>query len=84
MRFCKDCRNYNDIGMLCTRGKRDAGFNAVTGSQEYSYTVLAFALIERKSIWPWRCGKNGRYFERSNAQVVRRGAAGGASERTEG
>ena len=67
MKFCKDCKNYNDIGGLCARGKREDGFNAVTGWQEYRYAVLRYASEERESIWPWRCGKSGRHFERSNA-----------------
>ena len=76
MRFCKDCRNYNDICGLCARGKREAGFNAVTGNKEYLYTVLTYASSERESIWPWRCGKSGRHFELSNALAQADAACG--------
>ena len=84
MRFCKDCQNYNDIGALCVRGKREAGFDAVTGRQEYRYTVLRCVRDERESIWPWRCGKSGRHFQRSNVLADRPAALHAAGPATEG
>lgn len=70
MPFCKDCKNYNDIGNLCARGKRKVGNDPVTGRAEYAYKVLDDAHSERESIWPWRCGRGGRYFEAANAELT--------------
>ena len=70
MNFCKDCCHYNDVGPLCVRGKQQSGFDKVTGRPTYRYKAICIPSEERDSIWPWRCGKNGRYFERSNAGVT--------------
>ena len=69
-RFCRDCRHYNDVGMLCTRGKQPSGKNLVTGDQEYKYKVLRLASTERESWMPWACGKRGMHFEKANAEIT--------------
>jgi hypothetical protein len=63
MKLCKDCKHYNDIGLLCVRGKRQVGVDPVHGWPVLKYKVLRFARYERESILPWRCGKSGRHFE---------------------
>lgn len=70
-RFCRDCRHYDDVLMLCTRGKQPSGKNPVTGDQEYKYKVLRWASTERESWMPWSCGKRGRHFEKANDGLQR-------------
>jgi hypothetical protein len=60
--YCKDCKHFNDFGLLCVRGRRETGNDPVTGMPEYAYTVLRRVREERESILPWRCGKRGRHF----------------------
>ena len=66
MRICVECHHYVPIGALCARGKQQTGFDPVDGSPVHAYKVLDLAYKERKSFWPWRCGPDGRHFERSN------------------
>ena len=70
MKYCKDCKHYNDIGMLCVRGRRAAGNDPVTGRPEYTYKVLRPVNEERHSILPWRCGKRGRHFAPLNTEIT--------------
>ena len=75
MVFCKDCKHYNDFGGLCVRGETVVGHNPVTGNEELKYETLRSAEEERGSFWPWHCGKAGRRFVRSNAEVSGAGTA---------
>lgn len=61
--LCKDCKHYSYIGINCVRGKRQTGVDPVHGYPVYSYKVSCYAGSERESIFPWRCGPKGRYFE---------------------
>ena len=69
MVFCKDCKHYNDFCGLCVRGETVVGYNPVTGNEELKYETLRSAEEERGSFWPWHCGKAGRRFVRSNAEL---------------
>lgn len=62
MKFCVNCKHYNSFGNLCVRGKYHYHDNPVTGEKEFKYKVLRSANEERDSIFPWNCGKKGRYF----------------------
>ncbi|MNT14601.1 hypothetical protein D3C72_1496150 [compost metagenome] len=64
MKLCKDCKHIDGMGTMCARGERQVGVNPVSGHPEYKYKVLAYASSERGSWLPWKCGKNGRHWEK--------------------
>ena len=64
MKFCKDCQNYNEFWGMCIREKHQTGNNPVTGEALYNYKYQRDPYKERESLWPWRCGRSGRYFKR--------------------
>jgi len=70
MNYCKDCKHFNDFGLLCVRGKRQKGNDPVNGAPVHIYTVLRPVREERESILPWRCGKRGRYFAPKESRHV--------------
>ena len=63
LKTCNNCEHYDDFGSLCVRGKELSGYDPVTGNEQFKYKVLRSAREERRSILPWHCGKNGRYFK---------------------
>lgn len=62
LKLCINCKHYDNFGNLCVRGKYHNSCDPVTGEKVFEYKVLRSANEERASIFPWHCGKKGRYF----------------------
>ena len=68
MKLCKDCkhqrhwdcyRRYTDARRQCVDVDVVTGSPGMSGFSNLPPTCRS----ERNSIWPWKCGKSGRFFE---------------------
>jgi len=68
MNVCINCKHFYDI--YCVRKHTKLETNPMWGTKVHDWRV--HARDERESFLPWKCGKNGKFFEAAEHPMMKK------------